>query len=316
MIEYTERFKLGANVPGCHLQTDPVIKSLLLENFQAFTPARNFSVKRVFYASDDPDFEITDWLVNEFQDENIEIHGHCLIHGDFAISRWYNLTALELEAKLKNAIQTICDRYKGKIAEWEFLGEVLSPLGGLSNSWIKKELGPGFPTKIFKWIREVDPDVPLYYTEYGLESPNKLDACLQFCQSLLEEKCVLSGMAVQCHHNSRFALRTFRLKEVFQQFKRLGISIKLSELTVWRDLPKLGNLAEEIQAHCYASILDMAIKEGCKSVSFWTPFDKYASWQYPEKSPGLWDFDFNESQALIEIRKVLNKIRKREQTQL
>lgn len=302
----TEHFKIGANVPGCHLRSDPVAKSLLLENFQALTPARNFSVKRAYNDADEPDFEITDWLVIEFQDKDIEIHGHCLLHGDFAIARWYDLTALELEAKLKNAVQTICDRYKGKIAEWEFLGEVLSPLGGLANTWLKKAIGPSFPLKIFQWIREVDLDVPLYYTEYGLESRDKLDACLRFCQGLLEEGCDLSGVAVQYHHNSRVALHTFRLKEVFRQVKRLNLKVKISELTVWRDLAKLGNLAEEIQAHCYGSVLDMAIKEGCESCVMWAPFDRYA-WERREGNPGLWDFDFNESRSLMEIKTICKK---------
>jgi GH35 family endo-1,4-beta-xylanase len=302
----TEHFKIGANLASCYAQKDSKAKALLLENFQAITPDRNFSVKRLYRDSDSPAFEFTDWIVQEFGNTDLEIHGHCLLHGSFGMSRWYSLTALEIESKVKSAIQSICDRYRGFVHEWEFLGEILSPLGGLSNTWLKKEIGPSFPFKVFKWIREVDPEVPLYYTEYGLESRDKLDACLRFCQGLLEEGYDLTGVSVQYHHNSRVALHTHLLKEAFRQFHRLGLKTKLGELTVWRDLTKLGNLAEAIQSHCYSSVFTMAITEGCESLTFWSPFDRYA-WKYPEKNPGLWDFDFNETRSLVELRKTVQK---------
>lgn len=302
----TEHLKVGLNLPYCHLIESPDLWSLLTENFHAVTPARNFSVKQCYTKSDEPDFEITDWLCEKVKNSGLELHGHCLLHGDFAIGRWYDLSSFEVEKKLKKAIQEICDRYKGIVHEWEFLGEVVSAVGGLTNSFLRGKLGYDFPVKIFKWIREVDADVPLYYTDYGLESPNKLNAVLRFCEYLMTEKCDLTGIGIQFHHHNRGALNKTGIKRAIRSSQVLSLAVKLNEVTIWEDTAKLGGLSEKIQSHCYTSLMDLAVETKCKSFTFWAPFDFYA-WAYPEKNPGLWDFNFVEKPVLSEVKRKIQK---------
>jgi len=303
----TERFKLGANIGPCWLKTDQSLWPLISENFQAITPDHAFTVKRCFLERDEPDFEITDWLCEKIKDSGLELHGHCLLHGGFTLGRWRNLGCLEFEATLKRAIQSICDRYRGIVAEWEFLGEVVSPLGGLTNTFLKRMIGPDFPVKIFRWIREVDPEVRLNYTDYGLESLDKLDSVLRFLKYLSMEGCKLNGVGIQYHHNTKGAINRAGLKRAIKSIQMLSLSSKISELTVWRDLASLGDLAENIQAHCYEKSIELAIETKCESATFWSPFDDYA-WKSSDRHPGLWGFDYEETESLKRIKKIMKRI--------
>lgn len=298
--------KIGANISAEHLKANPKLWPLLSETFQALTPNRDFSIERRYPKGGESDFEITDWLCEKVKNSELELHGHCLLHGSFSFSQWYDLPAFEVEKKLKKAIQEICDRYKGVVTEWEFLGEVVSPLGGLTNSFLRAKLGYDFPVKVFRWIREVDRECFLYYTDYGLESQDKLDAVLRFVHYLMAEGCDLTGIGIQFHHHSRGALNKLGIKRAIRSSQSLGLKVKLSEVTIWQDLSKLAGLTEQIQSHCYTSLMGLAAETNCKSYTFWSPFDAYA-WAYPEKSPGLWDFNFLEKSVLLEVKKKVRK---------
>ena len=86
-------------------------------------------------------------------------------------------------------------------------------------------------------------------------------------------------------------------------------------MTIWRDLATLGGLAEEIQSHCYESVLDLAITTKCQSLTFWTPFDAYA-WKLPEKFPGLWDFDLEPTKSLEKVKKRIKALKMPEKTDI
>lgn len=251
--------------------------------------------------------EITDWLCEKIKGSGLELHGHCLLHGGFTLGRWRELGCLEFEDTLKRAVQAICDRYRGIVVEWEFLGEAVSPLGGLTNTFLKRMIGLDFPVKIFRWIREVDPESRLYYTDYGLESPDKLESVLRFLQYLSMEGCKLDGAGIQYHHNTRGAINRVGLRRAIKSIQNLGLKTKVSELTIWRDLGTLGDLAENIQAHCYEKSIELAIELKCESATFWSPFDDYA-WKSSDRNPGLWSFGYEETESLKRIKKIMKRI--------
>ena len=297
--------KLGLQVAGCHLRANPGLLKML-SRFSCVTPGGNFGLKRCLKDADNLDFEITDWVAENLKNSSIAIHGHCLLQGSFDIPRWRQLTAHEFEFKLKAALQQICDRYQGVIGEWEFLGEVVSPRGGLNNSLLSDRLGVNFPLKIYQWIREIDSAVPLYYSEYGLESLDKLDATLKFCENLLSSGCNLAGVSIQFHHNTRGAINLSGIERAIAKFQALGLKTKLGEVTIWRDAVGLGAVSALAQTEAYGRLLEMAIATQCQSFTFWCPFDLYA-WKLAERCPGLWDKEFNPSPVFIKIQEICSK---------
>lgn len=296
---------IGGQIAGCHLRANPLAFDLL-RHMGAITPGGNFGLKRCLKDSDNPDLEITDWVIENLVNSPIRIYGHCLLQGNFDIPRWRELANHEFEFKLKSALQQVCDRYQGVISEWEFLGEVVSPRGGLSNSVLRDRLGANFPLNIYQWIREIDPVVPLYYSEYGLESLDKLDATLRFCENLLNSGCNLTGVAIQFHHNTKGAIILSGIERAITKFKSLGLKAKLSEVTIWRDAVGLGTLSALAQAEAYGRLFEMAIAANCESFTFWCPVDLY-SWKLAERCPGLWDKDFKESLVFEKISKIAQK---------
>lgn len=304
-------FILGVQVPSGHLQLDPTLTPAIVSNFNSITPGMDFAIGRIFKVSDEGDFEIADWWQTYLENKNFLIDGHCLLHGRTSLPRWYNLSATELESLLKKSVQSIVDRYRGFIDEWDVLGEVVSPRGGLTNTFWKKKLGPSFAAKMYYWVQEANPDARLYYSDYGMESTDKRDSVLVFCQALRGYGISLEGVALQFHHHTKGAINLSGFKKAIREVKNLGFVPKISEVTIWQDVTGLGGVAERIQGHCYGKLLQLAIDEGVSKLVLWNPFDLY-SWRFSEKEPGIWDDLMQPKSAYFEMEKILQRAKKGE----
>ena len=80
---------------------------------------------------------------------------------------------LDREALLKRMrdhIQTVVGRYKGRIKGWDVVNEALNEDGTLRQSPWLKIIGPDYLVKAFEYAHEADPKAQLYYNDYSLEN--------------------------------------------------------------------------------------------------------------------------------------------------
>ncbi len=97
--------------------------------------------------------------------------------------------------RLKDHIQTLVTRYKGKIQSWDVVNEAIADGGNaesaktenLRNSKWLQSLGPEFLTLAFQYAHQADPNAILYYNDYNIESGPKHESSMVLLKRLLAE---------------------------------------------------------------------------------------------------------------------------------
>jgi len=150
-------------------------------------------------------------------------------------------TREQLLKRMREHIHTVVGRYKGKVKGWDVVNEALSDGGPaiLRDSPWRRIIGDDFIDHAFRYAREADPDVELYYNDYGLENGRKRENCVKLLKGLLDRGVPITGVGTQSH----FQLANPPISEVeetLKAFSALGLKVMVTELDV-DVLPSRGN---------------------------------------------------------------------------
>lgn len=164
-------------------------------------------------------------------------------------------------------------RYAGQIQQWDIANEIFDSEGNLrteENIWIR-ELGPGIIADAFRWAHQADPEVNLFFNDYGVEANSaKSDAYYELIQEYLAQGIPVDGFAVQGHLSMRYGFPA-GLEANLQRFDDLGLETAITEIDVRMDLPNGATPTAaqlEKQASYYQRALEACLGvEGCNSSS-------------------------------------------------
>ncbi len=136
----------------------------------------------------------------------IDLRGHTLVwHSQ--VPMWFfegengaPATRDQLLARMRTHISTVVSRYRGRIATWDVLNEVLRDEGGLRESRWYKITGRDYISEAFIAAHEADPDARLLINDYNLESSEaKADTMVSLVEELLREGVPVGGVGLQMH---------------------------------------------------------------------------------------------------------------------
>ena len=195
----------------------------------------------------------------------------------------------ELLQRMRDHIQTVVGRYKGKIKVWDVVNEAIADQGTnlLRNSLWLEIIGPDFIAKAFEYAHEADPDTILRYNDYGLENSVKRKKLIRLIQSLQQQKVPVMAIGSQAHLNLSTSFE--EMDEALTDMETLGLPIHITELDVNsaqggqrstsadisnNDTTTQGGLAEDANrklASAYAGIFRAFVKhhQSVKLVTFW-----------------------------------------------
>jgi len=139
----------------------------------------------------------------------------------------------ELLQRMRDHIQAVVGRYKGKIKVWDVVNEAIADSGTnvLRNSLWLEIIGPDFIAKAFEYAHQADPDAILRYNDYSLENPAKRRKLITLVKSLQEQHIPVMAIGSQTHVNvssPSFAEEDQALTEL----ETLGLPIHITELDV------------------------------------------------------------------------------------
>src|SRR5262249_51372197 len=121
------------------------------------------------------DWTSADRLVDFAETNKQSVRGHTLVWHD-ALPGWLvtgNFTPDQLRDLLREHIQTVVGRYKGRVAAGDVVNEPIADTGGqLRRSLWFDALGPGYLADALRWAHEADPAAKLYINDYGVETVN------------------------------------------------------------------------------------------------------------------------------------------------
>ena len=263
-------------------------------------------------------FGYADALVDFAERHGMKVRGHTLCWHK-QLPTWvtesektnsHRYSREELLSILRNHIDSIVSRYKGRIAEWDVVNECLDddqPTDdpnkyNLRPSVWKSGIGDDFIDSAFVFAHRADPDAKLFLNEYGVENRNmgskdfyKANAYFKLAKRLKKAGIPIHGVGLQCHFDAG-ELDSVGLVKQITRFQELGLEVIITEL----DIASSGKQADE-----FRTITNIFMEqENCPNMVLWGVSDRN-SWR--SSSPLLFDADLAAKPAFFAVRGALEK---------
>jgi endo-1,4-beta-xylanase len=237
---YKKDFLIGVALNTSQVNgQNPKAGEIAAKQFSALTPENEMKWQSVHPQPGGYRFEGADAYAEFAHKNKMALIGHTLV--------WHNqtpdwvfkgkdggdATREELLKRMKEHIQTVAGRYKGKVKGWDVVNEALSDGGPdiLRNSPWRKIIGDDFLDHAFRFAKEADPKAELYYNDYGLENERKRQNCVTLLRGMIERGVPIDGVGTQSH----FQLNHPSLDEIektIKDFSALGLKVMVTELDV------------------------------------------------------------------------------------
>lgn len=219
--------------------------------------------------------------IADFADSNgMKLRGHTFVwHSQTA--NWFNNLSGALASRdttlkiMRQHIDTLGKRYKGRVHEWDVVNEAIAQNGGPSpnyraggnSRWYDRVGGIDYIDSAFKWAQMVDTNALLFYNDFGGEGMNaKSQNVYDLVSGLKERGAPIHGVGLQCH----FTLSDHDTAAIGQNMRRLaalGLVISITELDM-----QISNNAtnQETQKQRYKALAKLCLSvPACRSFYAW-----------------------------------------------
>ena len=265
-------FPIGNVVSANKIQSNNEFISVLLNDFNSITAENDMKMRNMFIGPNEYDFTDGDLIVSFAKENGIRVFGHALIWHS-SIPDWlqnFSGTDLEFEEQVENYIKATVHHFSEQkmiidgeevsvVAGWDVVNEAFTSQA--ENAIFKQRIGSDYLKKCFLWAREADPEVKLFYNDYGLESnTNKLSLVLNMIDEFRNDNVPIDGIGLQMHidHISPLLLQ---IDNNLQAIINKDILIHFSELDITvnrnNDITDLTYERAESQENRYRDIVNL-----------------------------------------------------------
>lgn len=264
---FKEKFLIGVavNVPQTR-QTSSLQSRTIAAQFSSITPENCMKCSVIHPEKDRYDFRDADAFV-KFGERNKQfIIGHCLIwHSQLA--PWFcvdaqgnNVSADTLKARMKTHIQTVVSRYKGRIQGWDVVNEAIEDDGSYRRSKFYEILGEEFIPLAFQYAHEADPEAELYYNDYSMAKPGRLNTVVAMVKKLKASGVRIDGVGFQAHFTMDYPTLD-EYERAIVSVGETGCKVMITEMDLTA-LPPINNIlgAEISQNAEYQASLNPYVK--------------------------------------------------------
>jgi len=311
---------------------DTIAVEIITRQFNQISPENVLKFDRTQPAADRYTFDAADRYVQFGVDRHMQVVGHNLV--------WHSQTGAwvfhgadgnpadrdTLLARMRDHIQTVVGRYKGKIHGWDVVNEAIDEDGSMRKSPWLVGIGDDYVAKAFEFAHDADPDAELYYNDFNLEKPAKRAGVIKLVRDLQARKLRIDGIGNQAH----WRLETPTTGEIEQALVELhgtGLMVMYSELDInlLPDTPRgadpvaanpypdgLPDAIQQQLARRYADVFDVFLKhrDVVTRVTFWGLSDA-DSWLNRGRTnyPLLWDRQRQPKPAFTAVSEALRHAR-------
>lgn len=282
------KFILGAavNIPqitGADVRGD----SVLVKHFGAIEPENCMKSAEIMPRFGEYNWEMADKYVEFGEKNGLLVYGHCLIwHSqltpDFCYDADGNLISPELlKERMKQHITTVVTRYKGRIKGWDVVNEAIMEDGSYRQSPFYQILGEEFIPWAFQCANEADPDLELYYNDYSMHEPAKLETAIQLVKKLQERGIRIDALGFQAHIGMDYPDLALYESHIRRVKDETGIDVCITELDM-SILPSVTQSADVSGVNFFEAMRDPEKREELMARADpyreGIPEDVYAAW--------------------------------------
>ena len=235
---FKNAFRVGtALAPRQFDETDARAVALIKAQFNTITPENVLKWEAVHPSPGVFNFTPSDHYVAFGERNGMFVVGHTLVwHSQtprwvFEDSAGKPLTRDALLARMKDHIQNVMGRYKGRIQGWDVVNEALNEDGTMRQSPWFKIIGDDFVVKAFEFAHEVDPAAELYYNDYNLANPAKRDGAIALVKRIRAAGIPVAAVGSQDHHKMDWPSAAL-VDSMFTAFHAAGMHANVTELDV------------------------------------------------------------------------------------
>ena len=339
--KFEEDFLIGATINQEDYQIvdkDAKAIKIVQKDFNAVTPENSMKWMHIHPEFNKFTFSNADKIVDFAKENNMYLLGHTLVWHNQVPDYIYNIKDKEtFQDHVQKHINTVVERYTGKVDMWDVVNEALNDDGTLRKTVFLEMLGEDYIEQAFSLANNVDPNVALAYNDYNLYKPKKRKGAIRIINSLKKKGIRIDAVGIQAHWDLHFP-SIEEIEKTIVELAEAGVDVMITELdiTVIPNPYELAGIAREefkkfegdkewdpyqagipidIQEKLtkrYKDIFELFVKHNDKisRVTFWGINDKY-TWRNDNPInnrtdyPLLFDRQYNEKpayDALIELK--------------
>ena len=299
---YKNYFPIGVAVSPRSLSGPD--STLILQQFNSLTPENAMKMGPIHPEENRYYWKDADAIVDFAQVHGLKVRGHNLCWHEqtpvwlFKNDQGGQITKEILLQRLKEHINTVVSRYKGKIYAWDVVNEAIDDDSThfLRNSLWYQICGEDFIAKAFEYAHQADPDAQLFYNDYNTERPEKRERVYKLLKQLRDAGVPITGVGIQAHW-SIYEPSEKELRDAIDRFSSLGIKVQVTELDIsvypWEKFKRarrpgesdvLTPEQEQRQIAQYKKVFSVFrdYKEVLNGLTFWNVTDRH-TWldEYP-----------------------------------
>lgn len=318
---FKKDFRIGAALNARQIDgSDTVGDQVVTTQFNTISPENVLKWGLVHPKPDTYDFVLPDKYVEFGEKNKMFIVGHTLVwHNQtpkwvFEDDKGQPLTRDALLARLKDHINKVVGRYKGRINGWDVVNEALNEDGTMRQSPWMKIIGDDYIELAFRYAHEADPKAELYYNDFNLENEPKRKGAIELIRKLKAKGVPVHAVGLQGHDDLEWPT-VEQQDSTIAAFEQLGVKVNITELDV-TVLPKaqrqpsaevtataaakpelnpykdgLPDAVQQKLAQRYAELFTVFVKhrDSIERVTFWNVTDG-DSWKNNFPVPGRTDY--------------------------
>ena len=272
---------VGAAVGVRPLAADPAYRRALAREFDVCVAENAFKWSALRPSPGRYDFRGADAIAAFARRNGMRLRGHTLVWHE-QLPAWVPArvhTRDEAVALLREHIETVMGRYRGRVWAWDVVNEAVANDGaGLrAESFWHKTIGPDYVELAFRFARAADPRARLYYNDFDAEGLNpKSDRVYELLRDLKRRGVPVDGVGWQMHVQSGFRT-TADHRENARRLAALGLELSVTELDVRVPLPATPE-ALAAQAETYGDVTSFCLDTpGVRALVTWGFTDAH-SW--------------------------------------
>ena len=229
------------------LGNEPAALELVAQQFNTITPENLLKWVEVHPEPNRYNFDPADRYVEFGEKHDMFIVGHKLV--------WHNQTPqwafegvdgkpLDREtalARIKEHINAVVGRYKGRIKGWDVVNEAIDDNGKLRSGPVgapgqrgepwHTAIGDDYIQKAFEFAHAADPDAELYYNDFNEWHPAKIEAISQLVKSLKAKGVRIDGIGLQGHWGMDYP-KLEEIDHMLTEYGKLGVKLMITELDI------------------------------------------------------------------------------------
>jgi endo-1,4-beta-xylanase len=262
----------AANRPEYERVLRTSFNTVVCENAMKF---QNLSSARGTY-----NFGPADAIANFADSNGMQMRGHTFVWHSQTATWFNNLTGTATSRDttlriMRMHIDTLGNRYKGRIKEWDVVNEAIAQSGGTSpnyrteaaSRWYNRVGGIDYIDSAFKWAQQVDTGALLAYNDFGAEGMNsKSQNVYDLVSGLKQRGAPIHIVGLQAHFN----LTDHDTAAIGQNMRRLaalGYLISFTEIDI-QTSNTTANL--ETQKAKYKALMALCLSvPACKTFMAW-----------------------------------------------